>query len=121
MDYEKIMLVNHERVSVERDASRRPEAIRELYAQDAELHEPQSVWGHDAITQAVTDQLALLPPEFTFTAIRPAVDHNGLGRLQWSAGPPGGPVALPAPMSRSLSAGSSGLSMSSLTNRTPDR
>lgn len=95
MNYEKILQANLERVFAERDALRRIEAISELYAEDAELHEPQrSVQGHDAISQAVTDLLAHLPPDFTFTAIRPALAHNGIGRLQWSAGPPDGPVAV---------------------------
>jgi hypothetical protein len=95
MDYEKIMQANLQLVFGESDALWRIAAIRELYAPDAELHEPhQSVRGHDAISQAVTDLLAHLPPDFTFTAIRPALGHNGVGRLQWSAGPPGGPVAV---------------------------
>lgn len=95
MHYETIMQANLERVFGERDASRRIEAIRELYDENAELHEPQrSVRGHAAISQAVTELLAHLPPDFTFTAIRPALGHNGFGRLQWRAGPPEGPVAV---------------------------
>jgi hypothetical protein len=70
-------------------------AIRELYDENAELHEPQaSVRGHEAISQAVTQLLAHLPPDFVFSAIQPAVGHNRVGRLQWSAGPRGGPVAV---------------------------
>lgn len=95
MNTEKIMQTNLERVFGERDAARRIATIRELYAEDAELHEPhRSARGHDAISQAVTELLEQLPPEFTFTAIRPALSHNGVGRLQWRAGPPGGPVAV---------------------------
>jgi hypothetical protein len=95
MDYEKIMQANLERVFGERDSARRIKAIRELYVEDAELHEPQrSVQGHDAISQAVTELLAQLPADFIFTAIRPALGHNGFGRLQWRAGSPGGPVAV---------------------------
>lgn len=95
MDYEKIMQANLERVFGERDASRRIEAIGELYAQDAELHEPQrSVRGYDAISQAVTDLLAHLSPDFTFTAIRPALGQNGLAMLQWRAGPPESPAVV---------------------------
>lgn len=95
MDYETIMHANLERVFGEHDAARRIAAIRELYCEDAELHEPrQSVRGHEAISHAVTELLAQLPEGFTFTAIRPAAGHNGVGRLQWRAGPPGGPVAV---------------------------
>jgi SnoaL-like domain len=95
MDYDKIMQANLERVFGERDASRRIAAIRELYGDQAELHEPhKSVRGHAAISQAVTELLAHLPSDFTFTAIRPALGHNGIGRLQWRSGPPGGPIAV---------------------------
>jgi SnoaL-like domain len=95
MDYQMIMQANLERVFAERDAARRIVAIRELYAEDAELHEPhRSAQGHEAISQAVTDLLAQLLPDFSFTAIRPALGHNGVGRLQWRSGPPGGPVAV---------------------------
>jgi hypothetical protein len=95
MDYEKTMQANLDRVFGERDPVRRIAAIRELYAEDAELHEPQqSARGHEAISQAVTELLAYLPPDFTFTPLRPALGHNGVGRLQWGAGPPGGPVAV---------------------------
>lgn len=95
MNLEKIMQDNLDLVFGERDASRRMKAIRTLYAEDAELHEPQqSVRGHEAISQAVTELLGQLPSDFTFAAIRPALGHKGLGRLQWRAGPPGGPVAV---------------------------
>jgi SnoaL-like domain len=93
MNYERIMQANLERVFGERDASRRILAIRELYAENAELHEPQrSVRGHDAISKAVTELLAHLPADFIFTAVRPALGHNGLGRLQWRAGSPRAPA-----------------------------
>jgi SnoaL-like domain len=95
MDFEKIMQANLGRVFGERDASRRIKAIGELYAEDAVLHEPhRSARGHDAISRAVTELLAHLPQHFIFTPIRPAIGHNGIGRLQWRAGPPGGPIAV---------------------------
>lgn len=94
-DYDAILQANLMRVFGERDPSRRIEAIRELYAEDAALHEPeQSAQGHAAISQAVTALLAHLPPEFAFSAIRPALGHNGVGRLQWRSGPPGGPAVV---------------------------
>ena len=89
------MRANLVRVFGERDAVRRIEAIRELYAEDAVLHEPQaSASGHAAISGAVSALLASLPPDFVFAAAGPAVGHHGLGRLNWRAGPPGGPVAV---------------------------
>lgn len=95
MDYETIMQANLDLVFSERDPARRISAIREIYAENAVLHEPQhTARGHDAISQAVAGLLEHLPQDFVFTAIRPASGHNGLGRLQWRAGPPGGPVAV---------------------------
>jgi ketosteroid isomerase-like protein len=95
IDYDALMRANLARVFGERDASRRIEAIRELYAEDAVLHEPDaSVSGHAAISEAVSALLASLPPDFVFSAAGPAVGHNGLGRLNWRSGPPGGPVAV---------------------------
>src|ERR1700690_1733630 len=82
-------------LSNERDAGRRVVAIRELYAEDAVLYEPDtSAKGHAAISEAVTALLAQLPPNFVFSAAGPAIGHHNLGRLKWRSGPPDGPVAV---------------------------
>lgn len=95
VDYDTLMKANLTRVFGEHDPARRIEAIRELYNEDAELHEPhRSVRGHAAISDAVTELLEQLPRDFLFTAVRPGVGHHGVGRLPWTAGPPRGPVAL---------------------------
>lgn len=95
IDYDGLMQANLARVFGERDAARRIKAIRELYADDATLHEPHaSATGHAAISQAVQTLLSSLPPNFAFTAIGPAIGHHGLGRLRWQSGPPNGPVAV---------------------------
>ncbi|NYF30688.1 NAD(P)H-dependent oxidoreductase [Sphingopyxis sp. JAI108] len=94
-DFENIMMANLSRVFGERDASRRILAIREIYAEDATLYEPdQSAHGHEAISQAVTDLLSQLPPDFAFKAVRPAQGHNGVGRLQWQGRSRDGSVAV---------------------------
>ena len=94
-DYDALMRANLGRVFGERDAARRIAAIRELYAEDAVLNEPDaSAMGHAAISQAVETLLSSLPPNFVFTAIGPAVGHHGVGRLRWKSGPPDGPVAV---------------------------
>jgi hypothetical protein len=94
-DYDGLMQANLARVFGERDAKRRITAIRELYAEDAVLYEPDaSAKGHTAISEAVTSLLANLPPNFVFRAVGTAVGHNGVGRLQWRSGPPDGPVAV---------------------------
>jgi hypothetical protein len=95
MDFATIMQANLDLVFGERDPARRISMIRSIYDETAEIHEPgRSARGHEAISRAVTDILEHLPPDFVFTAIRPAVGHNGIGRLQWGAGPAGGPFAV---------------------------
>lgn len=95
IDYDRLMRANLTRVFGEREFKRRIEAIRELYAKDAVLHEPHaSVRGHEAISEAVTVLLASLPEDFVFRAAGPAIGHNGVGRLQWRSGPPNGPAAV---------------------------
>ena len=95
IDYDWLMQANAARVFSERDPARRMTAIRELYASDAVLTEPDGVFnGETAISGAVTDLLSKLPPTFAFTPIGPAVGHHGVGRLLWKAGPPNGPAAV---------------------------
>jgi hypothetical protein len=95
VDYDALMQANLARVFGERDSGRRMDAIRELYTEDAVLNDPHaSVTGHVAICDAVTMLLQTLPPNFVFTAVRPAVGHHGIGRLLWRSGPVQGPVAV---------------------------
>ena len=95
IDYNGLMQANLTRVFNERDRVKRIEAIRGLYAEDAVLYEPQATAkGHAAISEAVTELLASLPANFSFTALGPALGHHGIGRLRWWAGPPGGPTAV---------------------------
>jgi hypothetical protein len=95
IDYNRLMQANLTRVFNERDAGRRIMAIRELYAEDAMLYEPDgSAKGHAAISEAVTTLLAHLPPNFAFSAEGSAIGHHNVGRLRWRSGPPDGPVAV---------------------------
>lgn len=95
VDFNGLLQANLVRVFGERDAEKRKAAIRELYAPDAVLYEPEGVvTGHDAIAHAVEALLTSLPPTFVFTAIGPAVGHHGLARLRWRGGPPNGPIAV---------------------------
>jgi hypothetical protein len=95
IDYDGLMQANLQRVFGEHDAGRRIEVIHELYAEDAVMNEPHASFkGHAAINEAVTALLASLPPNFVFRALEPAMGHHGIGRLKWSSGPKGGPVAL---------------------------
>jgi hypothetical protein len=95
IDYNGLRQANLARVFGEHDASLRMNAIAEIYANDATLHEPHaSATGHAAISRAVETLLSSLPPNFVFTAIGPAVGHHGVGRLSWQSGPSKGPVAV---------------------------
>jgi hypothetical protein len=89
------MQANLARVFGEHDAGKRLKAIRELYAQDAVLNEPDaSAKGHAAINEAVTSLLKGLPPGFVFHSIGPAIGHHNIGRLRWISGPPNGPAVV---------------------------
>lgn len=95
VDYDALLQANLMRVFNQHDAARRIDAIRTLYHRDAELHEPSgSAQGHEAISRAVAELLAHLPPGLAFRAVRPAVGHHGAGRLQWCAELPDGTVAV---------------------------
>jgi hypothetical protein len=95
VDYNRLMQANLTRVFNERDAGRRMVAIRELYAEDAVLYEPDVVAkGHSAISDAVTALLGHMPANFVFTAAGPAIGHHNIGRLRWRSGPADGPVAV---------------------------
>lgn len=95
IDLDTLMQANIVRVFNERNSSLRLAALDELYAEDATLYDPETVaTGRQAISQAVDNLLLSIPPDFAFSAIGPAVGHNGVGRLFWRAGPPNGPVAV---------------------------
>jgi hypothetical protein len=93
--YDDLMQRNLAQVFGERDPERRMEAIRALYFDDAVLYEPDAaVTGHAAISNAVTELLASLPPNFAFQAIGSAIGHHGVAKLHWQVGPPDGPIAV---------------------------
>lgn len=93
-DFHGLLTANLERVFAPVDSEARLAAIREIYAPDATLCEPDAVAvGHDAIASAVEALFAHLPGDLVFSALGPAVGHHGVARLRWRAGPPGGPVA----------------------------
>jgi len=88
VDYDRLMKANLFKVFSERNEERRRQAIRELYAEDAVLHDPlTSVRGHAAISDAVGRLLAELPSDLIFTADGPAIGHNGVARLNWRCRP----------------------------------
>jgi hypothetical protein len=95
VDYDAMMQAHLARVFGERDASRRLLALKELYTEDATLFEPHAtVTGYQAISRAIDAVQATLPPDFVFTPSGGALGHNGVARLHWQAGAPGGPAAV---------------------------
>ena len=95
VDFDALMRAHLARVFGERDATRRLAALQELYWDDATLFGPgTAVIGRQAISDAVDALRASMPPSFTFTPAGPAVGHHGLARLNWLAGPQGGPAAV---------------------------
>jgi hypothetical protein len=95
VDLEALMQAHLSRVFGDRDGSRRLLALKEIYAEDASVFEPDATaTGYAAISHAVDALYAQLPPNFVFTASGPAVGHHGLARLHWRAGPPDGPAAV---------------------------
>jgi hypothetical protein len=94
-DLDALMQANVDRVFNERNSDRRRAALSELYTEDAVLYDPETVAvGQQAISEAVDSLLVRLPADFVLSATGHAVGHNGVGRLFWRAGPPGGPAAI---------------------------
>ena len=95
VDFDALMQAHLTRVFGERDGSRRLGALKDIYAEDAIVYEPDATaTGYEAISGAVEALYARLPPSFVFTASGPAVGHNGVARLHWRAGPPNGSTAV---------------------------
>ena len=86
---------NMARVFNERHAEQRFAAVRELYADNATLYEPETVVsGHQAISGAVGELLATLPPDMMFTPTGAEGSHHGLAFARWQGGAAGGPVVV---------------------------
>lgn len=94
-DYDHLLRANIERVFSERDATKRDDAIAEIYGADPVLYEPADiVRGRAEISHTVEKLLKRFGPDFAFVPIGRAVGHHGLAHLSWQAGPRHGPVAV---------------------------
>jgi len=86
-----LLEANLNRVFNERDASRRAQAIQELYAEDATFYEHEATHsGPEAIARAVTHLLGALPPTLIFSMAAPAMQNHGMGKLLWRGHLPDG-------------------------------
>jgi hypothetical protein len=80
-----LLKANLNRVFNERNASRRAQAIQELYAADAIFYEGEdSSSGTEAIARAVTRLLDALPPTLTFSMAAPPMQNHAMGKLLWT-------------------------------------
>ena len=95
-----VLVVNHDRIHEllnrnlqevfgEGDATRRRDAIEELYTDDCVLYAPPGIFvGHDALDKFAGD-LRATHPHFAYTPHgAPQALHNA-GRLAWGSGPRG--------------------------------
>ena len=74
----------------ERDAKKRRAIMSTLWADDGVLIDPDgSHVGPEAIDEVI-NRLLLNFPNFVLTELGPPNTHNGIGRLAWGFGPPGG-------------------------------
>ena len=86
-----LLQANLKRVFNERDASRRAQAIQELYAADATFYEQEGSYsGTEAIARAVTNLLRALPPTLVFSMAAPAMQNHDMGKLLWRGHLPDG-------------------------------
>jgi hypothetical protein len=77
---------NLNRVFNERDATRRMQAIQELYAADATFYEHEATSsGTEAIARAVAHLLGALPATLTFSMAAPPMQNHAMGKLLWRA------------------------------------
>jgi hypothetical protein len=86
-----VLQANLQRVFNERDATRRRQAIEELYAADAVLYEQQEKYsGMKAIDGAITHLLGSLPPTLVFAPVEPAMQNHEMVKLLWRGHLPDG-------------------------------
>lgn len=90
----QVMHHNLEHVFGESDAEIRLRTINSIYSVDGELHDQEGTFrGAREISEAVGKLLQRLPG-IQFSAVRPALFLNGVGRLPWLASPRGGPISV---------------------------
>ena len=76
----------------DRDAARRHHTLERIYAKDGTLFEvDENAVGYDAINDKVSRTVNAMPPDFTFTRLKPVIINNNMGRLVWGVGPKGKP------------------------------
>ena len=72
----------------DRDPARRRIALERIYAKDGTLFEvDENASGYDAINNKVSRTVNGMPPDFTFTKLKPVIINNNVGRLVWGVGP----------------------------------
>ena len=88
-----LLLKNLRGVFNERDAARRIDAIKSIYAKEAEFFVGEErIKGHDAINAKVGELQASFPADFAFSPTSTPARNHDLGRLTWRLGPAGTPA-----------------------------
>ncbi|MNE12456.1 hypothetical protein D3C80_1052550 [compost metagenome] len=78
---------NLKKVWSERDASRRLNAIENIYDKDVTLfHVNHKTVGHQAVNNSVSTLLSNTPKDFIFFKMQPVIINNNIGRLIWGIG-----------------------------------
>ena len=76
----------------ERNPTNRLKALNTLYTKDSILYEVDKiVSGHEAINNKISGVVGSIPPDFSFTKLKPVIINNNAGRLVWGLGPKGKP------------------------------
>lgn len=87
-----LMLKNLQELFNERDAARRIDAVKSIYAEEAEFFEGnERIKGHNAISARVGELQASFPPDFRFSPTSAPARNHDLGRSTWRVGPAAAP------------------------------
>lgn len=93
MSASAVLRANLERIFNEGDATRRRQAVLELYADDAVLHEQQASFvGAEAINGAIAHLLGTLPANLVFGLVGPVMQNHDMAKLLWRGQLPDGTV-----------------------------
>lgn len=93
-DIATLLKRNLQEVFGEADDQRRQAVAAEIFAPDAEFHEPQGVYRGPAKIARIAGVIRASHPDFQYRELGPAdVLHETAGRVRWVSGAPGEPPA----------------------------
>ncbi|MFK4767502.1 nuclear transport factor 2 family protein [Rhizobium sp. ZW T2_16] len=93
-DIATLLKRNLQEVFGEADDARRQAVAAEIFASDAEFHEPHGVFRGPAEIARIAGVIRASHPDFQYQELGPAeVLHETAGRVRWVSGAPGQPPA----------------------------